>query len=140
MKKLFVTCIIIVLGMSCAVFTGKNSVSKTTLERGSTVYIATCIGCHQAEGEGIPGLHPPLANTSYVLGDKINLVNIILLGMYDPVTIDNVNYTSVMPSFAQLTDQEIADVLSYVRNSFGNNATGIRASLVKDARQKITNQ
>ncbi len=126
--------------MSCAVFTGSNSVSDTALERGRNVYIATCIACHQAQGEGIPGLHPPLANTNYVLGDKINLINIILLGMYDPVTIDSVKYTSVMPSFAQLTDQEIADVLSYVRNSFGNKAPVIQVSLVKDARQRITNQ
>lgn len=137
MKKLFVTFCIVGLGMSCTIFNGKKTVSKTALERGSEIYISTCIACHQSKGEGVPGLHPPLVNTSHVLGDRAKLINIMLRGMDEAVVINKVKYTTPMPSFAQLTDQQIADVLNYVRNSFGNKAAVIGVSQVKAERLKL---
>jgi mono/diheme cytochrome c family protein len=78
-------------------------------------------------------MNPPLTQTSWVLGDKTRLVKVILNGMQG-VDIDDESYANVMPGFESLTDQQIADVLTYVRNSFGNKATAVSAPEVKAIR------
>ena len=80
-------------------------------------------------------MNPPLINTSYVLGDKEQLIGIVLKGLKN-VKIEDETYTNPMPSFKQLKDQEIADVLTYVRNSFGNKASAVTAADVKAVRAK----
>jgi len=87
-----------------------------------------------ADGSGVPGLNPPLIKTQWVLGDKKKLINIVLKGFNDPITIDGEDYANPMPAQAYLTDQQIADVLTYVRNSFGNKATPVTAAEVKAQR------
>lgn len=87
-----------------------------------------------ADGGGVQGMNPPVIKTTYVLGDKTRLINIILKGMAEGAEIDGETYNNVMPSHKFLTDQEVADVLTYVRNSFGNQATAITAAEVKKIR------
>lgn len=139
MKKIIVLCSLIIMVVACVIAQDKSTVSKSAMERGSEIYISTCIACHQSNGEGVPGLHPPLIKTAHVLGDKTKLINVMLKGMDEPVVINNITYTSPMPSFAQLSDQQIADVLNYVRNSFGNKAPVIGVGQVKAARLKLSN-
>ena len=100
-------------------------------EAGKKVYNQNCLSCHMADGSGVPGLNPPLIKTQWVLGDKKKLINIVLKGFNDPITIDGEDYANPMPAQAYLTDQQIADVLTYVRNSFGNKATPVTAAEVK---------
>jgi len=81
-------------------------------------------------------MNPPLNGTSYVLGDKTRLIKVILNGFSQNVDIDGESYTNVMAPHNFLKDQEIADVLSYIRNSFGNKSSGISATEVKAVRAK----
>ena len=110
-----------------------GSVSGAVLAKGKAVYVQNCLTCHQADGLGVDEMNPPLSKTSYVLGDKARLVNIILNGMQGQ-DIDGESYRNLMPSFSTLTDQQIADVLTYVRSSFGNKAGAVSAAEVKTIR------
>jgi mono/diheme cytochrome c family protein len=110
------------------------SPQKTKLP-GELVYKKYCISCHQPDGGGVPHMNPPLINTSYVLGAKEPLINIVLNGLKN-TKIDDKTYTNPMPSLKILKDQEIADVLTYVRKSFGNKASAVTAAEVKAARSK----
>ncbi len=109
---------------------------KTTMERGKKVYNAYCITCHQADGGGVPQLNPPLEKTSYVLGSKTKLIQVVLKGMNTHDEIDGETYSNTMAPFNYLTDQQIADVLTYVRNSFGNKATIVTPGDVKYVRAR----
>jgi mono/diheme cytochrome c family protein len=109
---------------------------KASMERGKTVYQNTCLPCHQANGSGVPGMNPPLKNTKYVVGDKKKLINIVLNGLDEEIEVNGETYSNVMPPFNSLTDQEIADVLTYVRNSFGNKAGAVKEEEVKKLRTK----
>ncbi len=101
---------------------------------GKTVYNKSCLSCHQADGAGVQRLNPPLINTDYVLGDKKRLIDIVLNGFNEEVEINGEYYNNAMPPHNFLNDQEIADVLTYVRNSFGNKATPIDVSEVTAVR------
>lgn len=109
---------------------------KATMERGKKVYTAYCITCHQADGGGVPMLNPPLLKTSYVLGNKTRLIRVVLKGMDTHEEIDGDTYSNTMAPLNYLSDQQIADVLTYVRNSFGNKAPVITPGDVKYVRAR----
>jgi mono/diheme cytochrome c family protein len=112
----------------------KNTLSAS-MARGKQVYQLQCLACHQVDAGGVQGMTPPLTQTKWVLGDKTALVQIVLTGMKG-VEIDGDSYHSVMAPHSELTDQQIADVLTFVRNSFGNKAKAITATEVKAIRAK----
>ncbi|MBS1566943.1 MAG: cytochrome c, partial [Bacteroidetes bacterium] len=103
---------------------------------GRQVYMQYCVSCHQPDGGGVPGLNPPLEKTSFVLGNKIKLVKIVLKGMNTQEEINGETYSNVMPPFEFLKDQEISDVTTYIRNSFGNKAIAVTVPEVKLARKQ----
>lgn len=109
---------------------------KASIERGKTIYENTCLACHQINGSGVPGMNPPLKKTKYVLGDKKALINIVLKGLDQELVVNDETYNNVMPAFASLNDKEVADVLTYVRNSFGNKASKVTEAEVKKVRGK----
>ena len=96
-----------------------------SIARGQRVYKNVCITCHQEDGGGVQNMNPPLIKTEYVLGDKKRLIGIVLNGLKEPLEIDGQSYHNVMPAQAYLTDLNVADVLTYVRNNFGNKASAI---------------
>ncbi len=105
-----------------------------SLKPGEAVYKKYCISCHQADGSGVPHMAPPLIQTKYVLGDKVALAKIVLNGLKN-VDIQDETYNNPMPPLGSvLKDKEIADVLTYVRNSFGNKASKVLPEDVKKAR------
>ena len=114
-----------------------SSSSKARMDRGAQVYKTTCLTCHQADGGGVPRMNPPLIKTKWVLGDKKQLITGLLKGMNDPIEIEDEEYHNPMPPQAHLSDQQIADVLTYVRNSFGNKASAVSEAEVKSVRSKI---
>lgn len=116
--------------------TAKSSGLAQSLIKGKAVYQQYCLTCHQADGGGVPNLNPPLIKTTYVLGDQTRLINIILKGMSTGVVIDDEEYTNPMPPLNILSDEQIANVLTYVRNNFQNKASAITASQVKAVRAK----
>jgi len=106
---------------------------KASMLRGKEIYERVCIACHQADAAGVPRMIPPLVKTKWVLGDKKTLVKIVLNGLQGgEIEIDGDTFSNPMPAQGDLmTDQEIADVVTYVRNSFGNKATPVKAAEVK---------
>ncbi len=102
--------------------------------RGKIVYNSICLACHMADGGGVPTMNPPLSNTEYVLGDKTRLIKIVLNGFKEDVQINGQTFSNNMTPHADLKDRQIADVLTYVRKSFGNKASGITALEVKKVR------
>ncbi|MEJ7913939.1 MAG: cytochrome c, partial [Chitinophagaceae bacterium] len=108
-----------------------------SIKRGSLVYEQSCVTCHQANGAGVPNLNPPLAKTTWVSGDKNRLIKILLQGLSDEIEVNGEVYQNVMPPHNFLTDQQIADVLTYVRNSFGNKSAAVTVAEVKTSRAKL---
>ena len=88
--------------------------------KGKTIYAKTCVACHQANGQGIPNAFPPLAKSDYIAADKLRLAKVILHGLQGPVKVNGVDYNSIMPPMSQLTDDEVANISTYVLNSWGN--------------------
>lgn len=103
---------------------------------GKRVYDKFCVQCHMNNGKGAPGMNPPLAGTSQVRGDKTQLIKIILNGLSEPMVINGETYNNAMASHSFLTDQQIADVLTYIRNTFGNSGEAIKPEEVAAARPK----
>jgi mono/diheme cytochrome c family protein len=108
--------------------------SDEQLKRGAAVYARTCIACHQPTGLGLPPVFPPLANAPIVAGNPELPVKFILQGLMGPITVNGMTYNSMMPPVAGLSDADIADVLTYVRQSFGNKANAVTADQVKAIR------
>lgn len=100
---------------------------------GKAIYTQYCLTCHQANGSGVPGLNPPLRGTDWVTGDKERLINVLLKGLQN-AEIDGEVYDNAMPAHDFLTDQQLADVLTYIRSNFGNKATPVTADEVKTVR------
>lgn len=108
---------------------------------GGQVYTSHCIACHQATGQGLPGVFPPLAGSEWVNGKASTAIQIVLHGIHGSLTVKGSVYKGQMPTFKdQLGDAEIAAVLSHVRASFGNSAGRITAGQVKAERAKTKNQ
>ena len=108
-----------------------------SIKRGQVVYKNVCITCHQADGGGVPNMNPPLIKTEYVLGDKARLAHIVLAGLAEPIEINGDDYKQHMPAQNYLTDQQIADVLTFVRNSFGNKASAVKVAEVQAVRATL---
>lgn len=109
-----------------------------SVNRGKTIYLERCLACHQVDGGGVPHLNPPLDGASGVLGkDKARLIRIVLKGLDERVELDGEYYSNNMAAHADLSNQQIADVLTYVRNSWSNKAGAVIAAEVKMVRAKI---
>ena len=108
--------------------------SDEQMKRGAAVYARTCIACHQPTGLGLPPVFPPLATAPIVAGNPELPVKFILQGLMGPITVNGMTYNSMMPPVAGVSDADIADVLTYVRQSFGNKANAVTADQVKAIR------
>jgi mono/diheme cytochrome c family protein len=109
-----------------------------TVHRGQKIYEQTCLTCHQADAGGVPDMTPPLQKSPYVQGPSVKLIGIVLNGLNDGVEIEGESYSNPMPAFSTvLKDQEIADVLTYLRSHFGNKAGPITVAQVSRIRQGL---
>ena len=113
-------------------------ISKSVIDNGKLVYATRCLACHQVDGGGVPHLNAPLDGASTVLGaDKAKLIRIVLKGYSDRVEIDGEFYSNNMAPHSDLKDQQIADVLTYIRNTWTNKASAVSAAEVKAVRAKL---
>jgi len=102
---------------------------------GKRVFTTVCSTCHQATGLGLPGAYPPLAGSEWVLGSDERVVRIVLDGLSGLITVKGGQLNNSMPAFGpQLRDEQIADVLTYVRSEWGNNAPPVPPDKVKQIR------
>ncbi len=113
---------------------GKLS-KEAQISAGKNLFGGTCSTCHQANGEGLPGVFPPLAKSDFLMGDKNRAIEVILNGLSGPVTVNGKEYNSVMPPMSQLNNDEVANILTYVRNSWGNSGDAVSAEEVAKARE-----
>lgn len=105
-------------------------------KRGALTYAEYCQNCHRADGNGAPAIFPALAGNSAVLpDDPASLIRIVLAGGRMPVTGDDLYRAFAMPGFAKLSDAEVADVVTFIRTSWGNNAPPVSAGEVASARK-----
>ena len=107
---------------------------KASIERGKEVYNSQCITCHMEKGEGLEGAFPPVAKSDYLMADKKRAVKQILEGASGEMVVNGVTYNGEMPAI-DLTDEQVSDVLNYVRNSWGNKGGAITPSEVKAERK-----
>jgi nitrite reductase (NO-forming) len=106
-----------------------------SIKRGKLVYEANCISCHMAQGEGIPGVFPPLAKSDYLMADKARAIKNVIFGLKGKITVNGQAYDGEMPK-NDLPDQQVMDVLNYIRNSWGNKGAIITINDVKANRKK----
>lgn len=113
-------------------------ISAPAERTGEQIFKTTCASCHQESGQGVAGAFPPLAGSPWVTEDAHTPVLIVLRGVQGPIEVKGTTYSSVMPSFSSLKDEELAKVLTYIRGSWGNKAPEITveqvAALRKDSR------
>jgi mono/diheme cytochrome c family protein len=102
---------------------------------GKQVFAAQCVACHQANGQGLPGVFPPLAGSEWVVGDERILAHILLHGIVGEISVAGVAYKGNMPGFKQLSDAELAAVASHVRSAWSNKAAPIKAELFAQERK-----
>ncbi|MBZ4034596.1 nitrite reductase, copper-containing [Flavobacterium sp. 17A] len=115
----------------------KTEIPKRTVAEkvkiGKEIFGTTCFACHQSEGQGIPNTFPPLAKSDYLNADSKRAINTILHGLTGEVTVNGKKYNNIMPA-QNLSDDEIANVLTYIYSSWGNNKTEITPEMVKALR------
>ena len=97
-----------------------------------------CVSCHQATGKGVPGQYPPLAGSEWVAGSPARLARILIHGLQGPLKVSGSSFNNNMPNFgAKLKDDQIAAVLTFIRQEWGNKADAVSADVV-DAARKAT--
>ena len=107
--------------------------------RGKKIFLANCATCHQASGTGVAGQYPPLAGSEYVTGGTRRLGMILMKGLQGPLTVTGAQYGSAVmqPWEKTLTDVKIADVLTYIRSEWGNNAPPVAPEGVAALRKEL---
>lgn len=106
------------------------------IKAGKTLFAGACAACHQVDGAGLPGTFPPLANSDFLNADPKRAINIALHGLSGKIKVNGKEYDSAMPPLNHLSDSEIANVLTYVLNSWNNKGGQIKVEEVKAARTK----
>jgi mono/diheme cytochrome c family protein len=115
--------------------TNSSQQKPVKTDEGKTVFTTYCMACHQKDGSGVPRMFPPLQKSEWVNGDKKRLINILLHGLEGDITVNDETYSQTMPKQDYLTDKQIASVLSYIRQNFGNQADSVKVKDVKTLRK-----
>jgi len=104
---------------------------------GQAMFLANCAACHQPTGLVLPNAFPPLAGSDYLMADKARAIRVVLTGLTGKITVNGAEYNSVMPAQAQLDDETIAAVLTFVLNSWGNDGGRVAATEVAAMRADL---
>ncbi|MEO8019510.1 MAG: cytochrome c [Pseudomonadota bacterium] len=104
---------------------------------GQRLYAAHCLSCHQANGRGVPNMQPAIAGGAWVQGDARALALFVMSGGFDSASRKDSDMGNVMPAFRQLPDADLAEILTYVRQKFGNGASAVTAAEVAAARSSL---
>ena len=128
---------IIFFAVLCLAITNKSfsQNTATSIQNGQSVYSTYCMSCHMEDGNGLEGVYPSLVKTGN-LADKNRLVKIISQGMRGPIMVKGVKYDAEMAG-VELADQDVADVINYIRNTWGNKNPLVKASEVGPAKKAV---
>ncbi len=142
MKKIFfaaMPAVVALFMVSCGSDSGvpdhQTMAAKAAPPTGEAIYKTTCVACHQANGEGLPGTYPPLAKSDYIT-DKNVVIKQVLKGSSGEITVNGQKYNNTMPP-QQLSDDDMAAVLTYVYSNFGNSGPAVTAAEVKAVRAAL---
>jgi mono/diheme cytochrome c family protein len=113
-----------------------DNLEKGELTEGAKLYNTYCAGCHQRDGMGAIGRFPPIASTDWVSGDKNRLIDIVVNGLEGNITVNGENYNNVMPPHHFMKNDELATLLTYIRQNYGNSASPVTAQEVEKVRGK----
>lgn len=133
----------LLLGSGCGGGTGNatgGSASQKKIALGRRVYQQQCATCHQAGGQGVAGVYPTLHGTRWTTGDRGRLIRLVLHGMEGPVEVKGQTYDQLMQPRSYLSDKQVAAVLTYLRQNFGNDASAVQASEVAAVRAATTDR
>ena len=120
---------------------GEQAAELSPRDRGKKIFAANCQTCHQANGLGVAGQYPPLAGSEFTTGGSRRSAMIVLKGLQGPVTVKGQKFGSAVmqPWDKTLTDQKIADVLTYERSEWGNTASPVTAEQIAALRKELAN-
>jgi mono/diheme cytochrome c family protein len=124
----------------------QGEINAVVMQTGKEIYLRDgfCNTCHQANGKGLTASgFPPLSESKWVIGNEERLIKIVLRGIYGPIVVNEKKYPGQVPMTpygGMLNDKEVAAVLTYIRNSFGNKAPAVKESTVKEVRAAIKNK
>ena len=108
---------------------------KASVNRGKAIYDTQCVTCHQEKGEGVKEVYPPLAKSDYLMANKSRAIAAVVNGAQGAITVNGAKYDGEMISL-DLNDQQVSDVLNYVRNSWGNKGDAVRPDEVAPQRKR----
>jgi mono/diheme cytochrome c family protein len=108
---------------------------QTEQSEGVQLYAKYCLTCHQVNGKGVRNMFPPLAGNEKITGTPDDLIKIVLFGLQGPITVNEREYNQPMPPQAYLNDKQISVILTYIRSSWGNDASPITPSNVAKIRK-----
>ncbi|QHT66549.1 c-type cytochrome [Rhodocytophaga rosea] len=117
-----------------------DNLDKGVVVAGEKIYNTYCGACHQRNGKGDNNRFPPLAESEWVLGDKKRLIEVLLKGLEGPIEVKGQSYNNVMPQHSFLGNEDVAKVLTFIRQNFGNNASAISPEEVKEVRATLPTQ
>ena len=138
MQRIYITFVFVLLFVAGSSAQSSNKLVAASVARGKIVYLQRCMVCHQADGGGVPKLNAPLDASTAVNGSDVDkLIKYIVKGFADRVEIDGELYSNAMPAAADLTDQQIADVLTFIRSNWSNKAGPVTPLQVKQTRSKL---
>ena len=135
MKRKVSTLTIIILTVIISSSFIQSDVQKS-ITRGKEVYELYCQSCHQENGTGIKDVNPPLAKADYMKNTANDLISIILQGSAMKLTVNGKKFFGAMTSQEYLSDEQIADVLNYIKNSWGNKIPGVVTPAMVKAKRK----
>jgi mono/diheme cytochrome c family protein len=104
---------------------------------GQQLYGRHCLSCHQADGGGVFNMQPPIKGGTWVTGDPRPLALFVMTGGFDSAARKDSDNGNVMPAFRQVSDDELAQILTFIRAKFGNGASPVSAALVAEARASL---
>jgi len=109
--------------------------TSSSIQNGQSIYSTYCMSCHMEDGNGLEGVYPSLVKSAG-LADKNRLVKIITLGIRGPIDVKGIHYDAEMAGM-EMSDQDVADVINYIRNTWGNKSSLIKASEVAPAKKAV---
>jgi mono/diheme cytochrome c family protein len=114
-----------------------DAAHAAAISRGAQVYAVSCGACHQSDGQGLVGLAPPLADSEWLLKPQEELAAIALFGLSGPIQVRGEAWDMTMPGWAQLSNEELADVLSYVTAEWAPEPLHVQAELIRSVREQL---
>ncbi len=101
---------------------------------GKQLYNQHCLACHQADGNGVPGMFPPLTDPDWIDGENERLISVVIHGLDEEIVVNGEKYNTIMVPMPHLSDREVMDVLNYVRREFGTSEKEITLEEVEKVR------